>query len=71
MFIVEEGKTMSKKIHIPFLFGMNNSVDKSFNADAVNKDGQIVLEVEVGRAVDKNQFYRIFFKPTLCLKVNI
>ena len=30
--------------------------DKSFNADALSKDGKIVIEVEAGRAVDNNQF---------------
>ena len=41
------------------LFGLNDQIDKSFNADAVSSDGKIVIEVEAGRAVDNNQFLKI------------
>lgn len=35
-FQVEQGKKESEKIGVPVLFGENNSVDKSFYADAFN-----------------------------------
>src|SRR5687767_5507811 len=53
---VELGKTADQKISVPVLFGLNDQIDKSFNADAVSADGKIVIEVEAGRAVDNNQF---------------
>jgi hypothetical protein len=68
-FIVEEGKTKDKKIQVPVLFGINNSIDKSFNADAVSKDGKIVIEVEAGRAVDNNQFLKDIFQACMMFEV--
>lgn len=49
-FTVETGKTKGKKIPVPVLFGLNHHIDKSFDADALSKDGKIVIEVEAGRA---------------------
>lgn len=68
-FMVEEGKTKDKKIHVPVLFGLNNSIDKSFHADAVSKDGKIVIEVEAGRAVDNNQFLKDIFQASMMFEV--
>ena len=68
-FLVEEGKTKDKKIHVPVLFGVNNSIDKSFHADAVSNDGKIVIEVEAGRAVDNNQFLKDIFQACMMFEV--
>jgi hypothetical protein len=68
-FICETGKTKDKKISIPVLFGYNNKIDKSFNADALSRDGKIVIEVEAGRAVDNNQFLKDIFQACMMLDV--
>lgn len=62
---VESGKTRGSKISIPVLFGLNNTIDKSFDADAVTTDGKIVLEVEAGRAVDNYQFLKDIFQACM------
>ena len=49
-FSVEESKASEDKIKVPVLFSMNNRIDKFFDADAVNADGGIVLEVEARQA---------------------
>ncbi|QLE01029.1 hypothetical protein HX109_05410 [Galbibacter sp. BG1] len=66
---VETGKTKNDKIHVPVLFGYNNQIDKSFNADALSKDGKIVIEVEAGRAVDNNQFLKDIFQACMMFEV--
>jgi hypothetical protein len=68
-FIVETGKSQIEKIHVPVLFGNNNKIDKSFNADAVSKDGKIVIEVEAGRAVANNQFLKDIFQACMMFEV--
>ena len=68
-FIVESGKSNSKKIAVPVLFGLNNNIDKCFNADAVSKNGKIVIEVEAGRAVDNNQFLKDIFQACMMFEV--
>ncbi|OYQ37021.1 hypothetical protein CHU92_08990 [Flavobacterium cyanobacteriorum] len=68
-FIVETGKSKLQKISVPVLFSYNNNIDKSFNADAVSKDGKIVLEVEAGRAVDNNQFLKDIFQACMMFEV--
>lgn len=64
-FVVETGKSASQKINVPVLFGLNNSIDKCFNADALSADGKIVIEVEAGRAVDNNQFLKDIFQACM------
>ena len=66
---VETGKTKNAKIHVPVLFGYNNQIDKSFNADALSKDGRIVIEVEAGRVVDNNQFLKDIFQACMMFEV--
>lgn len=66
---VESGKGKGEKIDVPVLFGQNNSIDKSFYADALSKDGRIVLEVEAGRAIDNNQFLKDIFQA--CMMCNV
>lgn len=64
-FIVERGKKDAEKIKVPVLFGLNNEIDKSFNADAVSKNGKVVIEIEAGRAVDNNQFLKDIFQASM------
>lgn len=68
-FRVERGKHKNEKIDVPVLFGENNEVDKSFWADALSKDGKIVLEVEAGRAVRNNQFLKDIFQASMMFDV--
>ena len=42
-FQVETGKKKGCKIPVPVLFGLNNHIDKSFDADGLSGDGTIVL----------------------------
>lgn len=68
-FNVEAGKLRNQKINVPVLFGLNNLVDKSFDADALSVDGKIVIEVEAGRAVDNNQFLKDIFQACMMTRV--
>ncbi|HQZ97940.1 MAG TPA: hypothetical protein PLP21_16590 [Pyrinomonadaceae bacterium] len=68
-FTVETGKKDENKIKVPVLFGLNNKIDKSFNADALSLDGKIVIEVEAGRAVDNNQFLKDIFQASMMFGV--
>jgi intein/homing endonuclease len=68
-FKVEKGKSKESKVHVPVLFGLNNQIDKSFNADAVSGDGKIVIEVEAGRAVANNQFLKDIFQASMMFQV--
>ena len=68
-FRVEAGKRKEEKIDVPVLFGENNTVDKSFFADALSSDGRIVLEVEAGRAVRNNQFLKDVFQACMMFDV--
>ena len=70
-FKVETGKTKSNKIHVPVLFGLDNTIDKSFNADALSQDGKIVIEVEAGRAVVNNQFLKDIFQACMMFEVEV
>jgi hypothetical protein len=64
-FAVERSKKESDKIKVPVLFGLNNRIDKAFNADAVSNDGKIVIEVEAGRATENNQFLKDIFQACM------
>ena len=64
-FIVEIGKARGQKIPVPVLFGLNNTVDKSFNADGISSDGKIVLEVEAGRAYANFAFLKDIFQASM------
>lgn len=66
---VETGKKEDEKIKVPVLFGLNNKIDKSFNADALSNDGKIVIEVEAGRAVANNQFLKDIFQASMMFGV--
>lgn len=62
---VEEGKKSDEKIKVPVLFSLNNHVDKFFDADAVNFDERVVIEVEAGRACDNNQYLKDIFQASM------
>ncbi|MDX1349007.1 MAG: hypothetical protein R3279_02105 [Putridiphycobacter sp.] len=68
-FKVETGKTLNEEIHVPVLFGCDNEIDKSFNADAISDAGKIVIEVEAGRAVINNQFLKDIFQACMMFEV--
>jgi hypothetical protein len=68
-FICETGKSKDQKISIPVLFGLDNRIDKSFNADAVSNDGKIVIEIEAGRATENNQFLKDVFQACMMCEV--
>jgi hypothetical protein len=64
-FTVETGKARGQKIPVPVLFGLNNTVDKSFNADGISNNGKIVLEVEAGRAYANFAFLKDIFQASM------
>lgn len=64
-FQVELGKQKGEKIPVPVLFGLNNHIDRSFDADAISGDGRIVMEVEAGRAVVNYQFLKDIFQACM------
>lgn len=64
-FRVEQGKNRDQKIKVPVLFGLNNTIDKYFDADAISADGRIVVEIEAGRALDNYQFLKDIFQASL------
>lgn len=68
-FKVEDGKQAEKKILVPVLFGYQNNIDKSFDADALSKDGKIVIEIEAGRATENNQFMKDIFEACMMFDV--
>lgn len=68
-FVVEVSKKTSDKIDVPVLFGQDNKIDKSFYADALSKDGRIVIEVEAGRATENNQFLKDLFEACMMFDV--
>ena len=69
-FAVEKGKGKTDKIDVPVLFGINNQIDKMFYADALSKDGKIVIEVEAGRATENNQFLKDIFEACMMYGVD-
>jgi hypothetical protein len=68
-FEVEKGKTSSKKIRVPVLFGLNGKLEKSFEADAYNSKEGFVVEVEAGRGVTNNQFLKDLFQACMMHEV--
>ncbi len=68
-FHVEQDKTKKGKIDVPVLFKRNNEIDKSFFADAISKDGKIVIEVEAGRATENHQFLKDIFEASMMFEV--
>ncbi len=69
-FTVEKSKKTEDKIKVPVLFGLNNQEEKSFDADAVSRDGRFVIEVEAGRAYSNNQFLKDIFQACMMYGVD-
>ena len=68
-FTVESGKSTDKKIPVPVLFGVDNKIDQSFNADALSGDGRIVIEVEAGQATENHRFLKDIFEACMMFDV--
>lgn len=68
-FSVEKSKHKDGKIDVPVLFGENNVVDKLFYADALSRDGKIVIEIEAGWATENNQFLKDIFEACMMFDV--
>lgn len=68
-FQVEKGQKKEEKIVVPVLFGRNGIPEKTFEADAYNRETQCVIEVEAGRGVLNNQFLKDFFQA--CVMYNV
>lgn len=66
---VEIGKNTEEKIDVPVLFGRDNIIDKSFYADALSKDGRIVVEVEAGQATENHRFLKDIFEACMMFEV--
>lgn len=66
---VELSKSKEDKIDVPVLFGLDNKIDKSYNADALSEDGKIVIEVEAGRATENNQYMKDIFQACMMFEV--
>lgn len=64
-FKIEKSKRQDDKIRVPVLFGLNNKIDKYFDADGISEDLSIVLEVEAGRAYRNNQFLKDIFQACM------
>lgn len=64
-FKIEKSKKQADKIRVPVLFGLNNKIDKFFDADGISEDLSIVLEVEAGRAYRNNQFLKDIFQACM------
>lgn len=69
-FEVEMNKKARGKIRVPVLFGKNGKLEKSFDADAFQKDTNTVVEVEAGRAVTNYQFLKDLFQACMMHDVN-
>ena len=69
-FKIEKSKKQSDKIRVPVLFGLNNRIDKFFDADGISEDLSIVLEVEAGRAYRNNQFLKDIFQACMMPSVD-
>ena len=70
-FRIEAGKRANEKIKVPVLFGLNNRIDKYFDADGVGGNGRIAIEVEAGRAVDNYHFLKDIFVASMMAGVEI
>jgi hypothetical protein len=66
---VESSKAAVDRINVPVLFGRNGRIQKSFDADAYNREERTVLEIEAGRGVVNNQFLKDLFQA--CMMVDV
>ena len=68
-YYVETGKKAGEKIPVPVLFGMDNTIDRQFFADALSNDGRVVIEIEAGQAIDNNKYLKCIFQACLMFDV--
>lgn len=61
-FRVEHGKKENDKIDVPVLFGENNTIDKSFYADALSNTDVLLLRWKLVELFLIINFSKIFFK---------
>jgi hypothetical protein len=66
---VEKSKKNDDKIRVPVLFGINGTLEKSFEADAYSQEHKTVIEVEAGRGVTNYQFLKDLFQA--CVMHNV
>jgi hypothetical protein len=64
-FTVELSKRSDDRIKVPVLFGRNGSLEKYFDADAVNEQTKTVAEIEAGRGVVNNDFLKHLFQACM------
>lgn len=62
---VERSKKNKDKVTVPVLFGKCGSLEKYFDADALNIETKTVVEVEAGRAVTNYQFLKDLFQACM------
>ena len=51
------------------LFGINNHIDESFNADASSNDDGVVMKIEVRCSTENHQFLKNLFQT--CMMFNV
>jgi hypothetical protein len=64
-FEVESGKKAAQRLKVAILFGRNGSLEKWFDADAVSRTTNTVIEVEAGRGVVNNDFLKHLFQACM------
>jgi len=62
---VETGKTTTRKITRPVLFGENGKAEVAYDVDGFHPDHGVVLEVEAGRGAANNADYRDIIRASL------
>jgi hypothetical protein len=68
-FAVESGKQSGQKIHRPVFFGEMGTPDVQYEIDAYDEGNSVVLEVEAGRAMKGNAFYKDIVQMSLMAEV--
>lgn len=62
---VETGKTTTRRITRPVLFGENGKAEVAYDVDGFHPDHGVVLEVEAGRGAANNADYRDIIRASL------
>lgn len=68
-FLVETSKARLGKIHRPVLFGERGAALVNYEIDAWHEEYKIALEVEAGRGMKGNAFYRNLVRTPLIFDV--
>ncbi|HOU84564.1 MAG TPA: hypothetical protein PLA54_05325 [Spirochaetota bacterium] len=69
-FVIEKDKSLEGKIRVPVLYGLNGSLEKSFDADGYHKENKTVVEIEAGRGVSNYQFLKDLFQACVMQDVD-